>query len=577
MNRDRMKVLPALTALMLLLAGCTMPPAPPPKHPDTNNGLPAVVEYNLGDATITQSHFPEDSRFRNMPVRLNGIIAVPMAQQGPRPVVLVMHGTHPGCPLDETSVDRWPCAPEVEQPNYRGFAYLIRQLAARGYVALSINLNAEHTFGFGEAPPNMRLQQIVDLHLKALAAADAGGTNNFGVPLQGRADLRRLAIIGHSRGGDSAYWLTREGELAAPDAFDKHGYGPVAGVLLVAPAVVTLKPTHAPVPTAILLPACDGDVVNQEGQFFMETARLAPEPSAWITSAWLERANHNAFNTVLGNDMFLMRERVECATLMPADEQRGFLAAYAGDFLTTLFSQDALAVKEAKARMGMDAGQPAPSTLYGRAARVMTLPAQSERETIFTPASADELTTNLAGGTVTAQNIATHFCEAGYYSPMQKPGSEPCQRVNVVVPGQPAHAVASWSQAGGEWRFALPKDFDATAFAALMMRVTLDPLSPLNGGKPQAFSLRLTDAAGKTASVTTRQDEPALQFPAGGTMDDATFGTLFTGRAPMTDLRVPLDQFAGVDLKAIREVAIVFDQTPSGALFVADVAFVKAP
>ena len=121
--------------------------------------LPAAVEYDLGEATIVQERFPEDSRFRNMPVRLNGVIAAP-ADGGPFPVVLILHGTHPGCPEDEQGVDRWPCDPEVEQPNYRGFDYLASDLAEQGYVALSININAENTFGFGEPTAGERLRSL---------------------------------------------------------------------------------------------------------------------------------------------------------------------------------------------------------------------------------------------------------------------------------------------------------------------------------------------------------------------------------------------------------------------------------
>jgi hypothetical protein len=57
------------------------------------------VPYNLGETTIAQSVFPEDSRFRHMPVRLEGIIAVPDGQ-GRHPVVLTLHGSHHACPLD---------------------------------------------------------------------------------------------------------------------------------------------------------------------------------------------------------------------------------------------------------------------------------------------------------------------------------------------------------------------------------------------------------------------------------------------------------------------------------------------
>ncbi len=135
--------------------------------------------------------FPEDSRFRNMPVRLNGIIAAPDVGDAAYPVVVILHGNHVGCPVPEGDmVDRWPCAPEVERPNYRGFNYLVRRLAAEGYVALSININAENTFGFGEPIPVERLEQLVDLHLNALAAATDGGANQFGLGLEGRSDFK---------------------------------------------------------------------------------------------------------------------------------------------------------------------------------------------------------------------------------------------------------------------------------------------------------------------------------------------------------------------------------------------------
>ena len=76
------------------------------------------------------------------------------------------------------------------QPNYRGYEYLVRRLAAQGYVALSININAEYTFGFGEPVPVERLEKLVDLHLEALAKATSGGSNKFGVELKDRADMK---------------------------------------------------------------------------------------------------------------------------------------------------------------------------------------------------------------------------------------------------------------------------------------------------------------------------------------------------------------------------------------------------
>jgi len=81
-------------AMVLVLAACALPPpapitapmatpaaAPTAEPPMTVAAisLPAAVAYNLGEATIVQERFPEDSRFRNMPVRLNGVSAAPLA------------------------------------------------------------------------------------------------------------------------------------------------------------------------------------------------------------------------------------------------------------------------------------------------------------------------------------------------------------------------------------------------------------------------------------------------------------------------------------------------------------------
>ncbi len=563
-----------------------------------------VVEYNLGETTIVQDRFPEDSRFRNMPVRLNGLISVPEGE-GSHPVVVILHGTHPGCPEDEGGVDRWPCDPAVERPNYRGFGHLTRALADAGYVALSININAENTFGFGEGTPGERLRQIVDKHLEALATAAEGGANDFGVDLDGRADLSRLAFAGHSRGAEAAYVLAhsdaggtmeqlpgaedgtedpagavRTPVLATAEILGDTNPLSIDGLLMIAPAIVFADPaTGSRVPLAQILAVCDGDVSRQEGKYFYEGARLAPGQTEWATSVLLEGANHNQFNDILGPDPFGHRGRPDCETLLDGAAQRDFLARYAVDFLATVFADDATAKREAAARMGLDASSPAPAELYGLPARVSVLAPAAERRTLLVPRGAEELRAHLAGGAVTAEGVTTHYCEPGYATPTVRPGSEPCQHVNLTIPGSPAMVVLSWDAPGAAWRFALPEGAgDLGDAAAISLRAAVDPLSPLNReGETPAFSVQLTDGAGKTATVPTQPDEPALAFPIGEREPNEFFGgELFTGLVPMTTLRVPIAGFQGVELGDIRELALVFDQTPSGSLFVGDLEWLRA-
>lgn len=584
-----LRIVLLLTIVLLALIGCvgvtgeTEPPTavPPTSPPPTSEveepggALPEAIAYNLGEATLIQSRFPEDSRFREMPAQLNGLIAAPTTGVGPFPVVVIFHGTHPGCPVVEGGVDHWPCAPEDEQPNYQGFDYLVSHLAAQGYVALSLNINAENTFGFGEGDPGERLRQLAELHLGALATAVAGGQNDFGVDLEGRADLQNMVLVGHSRGGEAIVWLAEGIGLAAPDAYDRFGYGPVRGLLLLAPAVIFILPVAPSVPLAVLLPACDGDVIGQEGQMYYDAARLNPEQAAWATSVWLERANHNSFNSILGPDMMGNTNRPDCVPLLTPTKQQAFLLDYADDFLTAVFNPANAA--EPLARMGLDAQTPAPDSLYGQAARISALTPSADRQRLFVPTTPGELTTHLLGGPVMAEGVTTFFCEEGYYTPFSNPDMEPCRRHLLTIPGNPALEMVSWEEPGAALRFTLPEASDLSGYAAISLRAAVDPLSPLNAaGAPQAFSLKLTDGAGGTAVVPTHPNEPAIRFPPGEVEEDEVFDEgIFTGRVPLTTIRLPLSAFLGVDLSQIVEVTLLFDQTPSGSLFMTDLEWVR--
>ncbi len=585
MRTLRVLALVLCALFVTLAAGCAAPeetseiaptataptePTAAPAEPTTEPAAepPPAVTYDLGDATVVQANFPEDSRFRNMPVQLNGVIAAP-AGEGPYPVVIILHGTHPGCPVDEMGIDRWPCDPADEQANYAGFAYLVSALAARGYVALAPNINAENTFGFGEPVPGERLAQLLALHLNALKDAAAGGENAFGVALSGVADVGRLALIGHSRGGEMASYLTRQYELGTAEGAAEHGFGPVAGLLLVAPARILQDSAGSDVPLAVILPACDGDVIGQDGQSFYEAVRFQTDHT-WATTVLLEGANHNGFNTILGGDMIAHTGRPGCQSPLAPEEQRQFLVDYAGDFLTTLFGAEDEAAA-AKARLGLDVTQPAPAELFGHAARITSLPASADQLRLFGPGDEAELTTHLRGGATVAEGATLFFCPPGYTVEAELAA---CRRPNFVNPANPAMAIISWSGPAAV-RFEMPAEQgELGGYTALTLRAALDPLSELNpADTAQSFSVRLTDGRGATVSVVVGPDAPALQYVSGEFTADETFAPgLLDAIVQLTTVRLPLSSFAGIDLNDVTEVALVFDQTASGTLFIADVA-----
>ena len=48
----------------------------------------------------------------------------------------------------------------------------------------------------------------------------------------------------------------------------------------------------------VMLPYCDGDVSNQQGQHFIDDSRYAHDDSVLKSTVWVMGANHNFFNTV---------------------------------------------------------------------------------------------------------------------------------------------------------------------------------------------------------------------------------------------------------------------------------------
>ena len=556
---------------LTILTGCAQPEAILPSPTITGDSVEQnsaqVIPYNLGDITLLQDQFPEDSPFHNMPAHLLGVIGVP-AGAGTHPVVLILHGSHQICPDSEI----WPCAVDEEQANYAGFTYLVEALANAGYVALSININPEFTFAFGESPPTVRATQLIDAHLQELAAANRGESDKFGIDLSGRVDLSRMVWMGHSRGGDYVNWIVRQqnlGEQASPT-----GYGPVQGLILMAPPVFSPEVLPAvDLPMAVILPACDSDVILLDGQRYYESARFDPARTQLVTSVYLEGSNHEGFNTVLSTGNILA-DRSDCAagSALTPEAQQEFMARYTLEFLNWLYSESHQG--EAAQVLGLDADTTSPMQLFGLPVQVNTAWPPARRLSIIVPESEAELGTNLLGGEVQPSGVSVVFCPEGYYTPEMEPGSEACQRVYFNQPGYPQQLVLRWETPEAVWRTLIPESVgDLSRYASLSLRVALNPLSDLNlQGADQSFSVVLTDINGEQARMVVAD----LPYPAGIRLPSEFFeGDSFTGHVHMKTIHLPLSEFSGVDLSKITEISVSFDQSNTGELFIADLALIR--
>jgi dienelactone hydrolase len=560
--------------------------APPVKAPELL-GLPTAA-YDLGEFMIPQPGNPAG----DMPARLQGVIALP-AGPGPHPVAVILHGAGFGCPPADATRTTWPCG-GAEQPNWTGFSYLASALAARGYIVLVPDVNAQYEVAYGEAKGFERLAALTRAHLEHLAAAAVGEEAGFGADLRGRVDLESIVLTGHGRSADGAL------AIAAPaaGAFDPSALParqvPVKALLLIAPegqsqspqsqlvgisasSVISMAESLPDVPLGVILAECDGIVPELAGARIYEAARLVEDRGSLAAEVFLNGASHNAFNRFLEADdgQALVGQRAGCEPEVRLDleAQRKFLAQYTADFFDVVLGRPG--AETAVRAVRLDAAVSEPVLLYGQAALTsLSVPAE-RRLRVVAPSGVDEVNTNLMGGRAQIVPPAEiTFC----------PG-DPAEE-SLCVPGFhppggapfPNTLKLAWDGAHGLYQLDLPASVaDLTRYAALSLRVAVDPADPRTwsgaGAPAPHFSVILRDKAGGAAVVAVPRGIAALTIPAGELRTQGK-AALWTGFTPLSSVRIPLSAFEGIDHSRVAGLAFSFGGPESGAIRIADLEFV---
>lgn len=539
-----MKTILRLVVLCLVLAGVSVVQA---------QEITAIV-YDLGDAIITDSVLDD----LEIPLRLQGVLALP-TEEGAHPLVVILHGRHGICNGD--TGNPFPC-PDAEIRHDQGFSYLVEGLAKRGYVAVALNINAAMTTYFGSGDINTRAQQIFDMHMDALTAAANGEANDFGVELAGKIDFSQIALIGHSSGGGAALNIARNMDdtpfalLLVAAAYNSIG---VEGLYRTPEELFAAYATASDLPVATILPDCDRDQIQFTTQFAYEAARFDSNRSALAASVRLFHADHNQFNTQLtgeGRDQYPPCFG-ETGTLLPPEDQQSFLLNYTADFFD-------LALGRAEPNAAFDVTQAAPTELYGLLVETNLLAPAEDRLVVVYPRSSifGDILLNDLNGRLTPDGIGVSFCAPGVV----------CY-AGITAAGRFGHLRLDYTRYSRvkEIRLEIPESLaDVSGYAVLHLRAVPDYLSIHNSPEEaQAFGITLVDRNSGGARVDV-SDLSSLTIP-----EPAEF----VGYDPFllypASIRIPLSEFANVDLTALAQVVVHFDVVGSGTLLVADLEFVR--
>ena len=260
---------------------------------------PSTIDPGLPGrfATTTSEYSLPGVKLTGLPknVEVQGVVVRPTDAPGPRPLVLFLHGRHSTCyrgGADGRSSGAWPCPTGWQPiPSYRGYLDAQQLLASQGYVTVSISANGINGQDYRASDGGAQARsELVRHHLALFNQWNTVGGQPFGSTLVGRVDLDRVMLVGHSRGGEGVNRAAIDSTTSDPWRIDSQ--------VLIGPTAFG-RQTAPGVDTEVLLPFCDGDVSDLQGQQYIDQARdlFGSTPDPALRSAVLVMgANHNFFN-----------------------------------------------------------------------------------------------------------------------------------------------------------------------------------------------------------------------------------------------------------------------------------------
>ena len=474
------------------------------------------------------------------------------AGSGKLPLAVLVHGHHDHYAVTSGGVLR-------EMESFRGYRYLQAELARAGIASISVDTNMANATG-------SLIELRADLVLEALKLLKRR-TSVSGTVLSDRFNFDRVALMGHSRGGDAVVRVVKKNR-AAPAASR-------FGIL----TVCSLAPTDltgGQVPAnrmfldqydlnfySVLYGALDGDVSGKGGSNSPEGGtgfRHYDRARCQKALVFAERCCHNSFNSVWHADGLesgvrsVDRDRLKGGKLVDETTHQNLAIEYIG----TQFKD---VLKGTASKTSLFNGTTPSAT--GLATAILW----AFGNPMWTIDDFENPTSNLARGGRRLNSGAVLSDFGSIEIPAKKSIND-----HVLEQGHVVHAdtaVARGSPSGVETTLPVgSRDLSLSTTFALDVGAFFDTATEatINAGTPPTFSVILHDNKGAKATAAGSSFSPGLRKP--------FFHELSSGKnvtaLHLETLKIPLTAFTGIDLRNVVKIQVEVSP-PSGHLFIDDI------
>ena len=475
---------------------------------------------------------------------------------GPFPLVLIVHGNH-----------------DMEDFSDVGYGYLGELFAGRGIITVSVDenfLNSSFADLLGGLKGGLKKENdarawLLLEHLRLWRQWNLDPQSRF----YGKIDMNRVALIGHSRGGEAVAIAALFNKLPyfPDDARIKFDYNfGLRGVIAIAPSDGQYEPRSqetelTDVNYLVIQGSKDGDVQSFMGSSQYSRISFDKCTDCFKAGLYLVGANHGQFNTAWGrNDLGdAAGALLNLAPIMDADTQRRVAEVVFGAFFEVV-------LHERNEYRGFLAN-PASGIAWLPPVQFINQYAAANETPIANFEEDDDLTTGSSPGVrITAVDLA-RWHEIQVPLKWDDLDSEAAligwnRTDDAVVPE--LHIDVEQAQIpGGQLSFSL----------AMANASPLDD-EDAKWTPPESidFHILVTDRDGHDASVALSSVQPLYPAISGTPRKFAFLDGVDSSEPIFQRYSIPFDRFVGVDPTRLATIRFRFDVTPAGALYLDDVA-----